>query len=235
MSSLKKSSSGSLETPAKKHTRLSALEKFSLCKAVRDRMEAGESSWAAVRAESLKQHVHTRTGLRIWQDREYWQEWTEKFQPGKHARRKQGQRTSMSKLAARGRGCNKPGSRGYLGRKQHMRCLVLQVKAWADAETVRGKSLARLDLLMRLLELLRLAVKAGEQNAESLTPEEVARLGHWKKRLAGLESEHHKRDWMGRYLVRETGFLERQTQRTTKCSLQEENARLVRAWLQWDW
>ncbi len=167
LSSLKKSSSGSLETPAKKHVRLSALEKLSLCKAVRERMEAGESSWAAVRAESLKQHVHTRTGLRIWQDRDYWQEWTEKFQPGKHGRRKQGQRTSMSKLAARGRGCNKPGSRGYLGRQQHMRSLVLQVKAWADAETVRGKSLARLDLLMRLLELLRLAVKAGEQNAES--------------------------------------------------------------------
>ena len=79
----------------------------------------------------------------------------EERQPGKFGARQRGCSTPVVRLQYKSKGCRLPGKRGYLGRTDHCRELVLKTQAWAEAEQAQGHTLARLDLLRQFRLYLR--------------------------------------------------------------------------------
>ncbi len=161
----------------------------------------------------------------------------QEHKPGLKSSRQQGCWSAPSKLPVRySSGCRLPGSRGYLGRTDHCRPLVLAVQTWAEAEQASGHSLARPDLLRQFRRYLEQAVeKAKQEEAEGwLTAERKAALAAWQHKQKMLDSCAKKRLKQSAYLAAKTGFVEKAINRQTKLSQEEEDRRLQKHWQYWD-
>ena len=157
--------------------------------------------------------------------------------PGKSSPRQNGCSTPRVMLPVRHSvGCRLAGPRGYLGRTDHCRPLVLAVQTWAEVEEASGHSLARADLLRQFRRYLDQAVQDARKKEEegTLTAEGKKALTAWLQKQASLEKGHNKRLKQPAYLVARTGFTERQTNRQTKLSQAEEDKRLQWHWQYWD-
>ena len=156
-------------------------------------------------------------------------------QPGKRAARQRGCNTPMVRLQHTSKGCRLPGKRGYLGRTDHCRELVLKTQAWAEAEQAAGHALARLDLLRQFRLYLEKAVEQAKQvPEEDQTKTEKAKLKVWQERVAKLEQDRRARNRQAIYLAAKTGFSERETNLQTTLSQSEEDRRLAKHWQLYD-
>ena len=159
----------------------------------------------------------------------------EERQPGKFGARQRGCHTPVVRLQYKSKGCRLPGKRGYLGRTDHCRELVLKTQAWAEAEQAQGHTLARLDLLRQFRLYLEKAVEQAKQVPEAdRTQTEKAKLKHWQERLAKLEEDRRARNRQAIYLAAKTGFSERETNLQTTLSQSEEDRRLAKHWQLYD-
>ena len=141
----------------------------------------------------------------------------------------------MVRLQYKSKGCRLPGKRGYLGRTDHCRELVLKTQAWAEAEQAQGHTLARLDLLRQFRLYLEKAVEQAKEVPEAdRTQTEKAQLKHWQERLAKLEQDRRARLRQAVYLAARTGFSERETNLQTTLSQSEEDRRLAKHWQLYD-
>jgi hypothetical protein len=104
-----------------------------------------------------------------------------------------------------------PGKRGYLGRTDHCRQLVLAVGAWAQAEMDKGFELHRQHLLAEFRDRLSVAVHdaLAEQAAGTLLPEHEPYLKVWQQRLAALAGSARNSETAAKYLTARTGFVEK--------------------------
>ena len=141
----------------------------------------------------------------------------------------------MVRLQHKSKGCRLPGKRGYLGRTDHCRELVLKTQVWAEAEQAAGHPLARLDLLRQFRLYLEKAVEQAKQvPEEDQTQKEKAALKVWQTRLAKLEEDRRVRRRQAVYLAAKTGFTERETNLQTPLSQSEEDRRLAKHWQLYD-
>ena len=156
-------------------------------------------------------------------------------QPGKFAARQRGCTTRVFRLQHTSKGCRLPGKRGYLGRTDHCRELVLKTQVWAEAEQAAGHPLARLDLLRQFRLYLEKAVEQAKQvPEEDQTQKEKAALKVWQTRLAKLQEDRRVRRRQAVHLAAKTGFTERETNLQTSLSQSEEDRRLAKHWQLYD-
>ena len=111
---------------------------------------------------------------------------------------------------------------------------MLAVQRWAEAEQSAGHSLARADLLRQFRRCLSQAVEQLQGREGSQSEAEQAALAHFLQKEKGLADCRRKRLRQSAYLVAKTGFVERETNRQTKLSQEEEDRRLLRHWQIWD-
>ena len=108
---------------------------------------------------------------RVWQHKDYWKDWAEKQERKaslrEGTRKLRGQR--VTNLQTGGKGCRKPGDRGYLGRTDHCRQFVLQVAVWAELEESQGHQLFRPDLVRHPSQLLDSAILFADEDVADST------------------------------------------------------------------
>ena len=175
------------------------------------------------------QHVARQTGaapdtVRGWQKQKArLEQFVQEHQPGKFSARKQGDWTACSKLQNTSRGCRLPGKRGYLGRTNHCRDLVLKTQAWAEAEAACGHSLAASDLLRQFRLLLANAIDTAKAAQAEAEPTEAAKaqLQHFLKKKARLDESTKARLGQARYLTARTSLLTAAAQLIDRSSMQQ--------------
>ena len=123
-----------------------------------------------------------------------------------------------------------------LGRRQFCAPFIRQVEVFASLEEAAGHSLGRQDLFREFSRLLEEALGQAKEAEEagSVTPELQKDIAAWRTKAVRLQNRKKRDDW-AKYLVAQTGFTERRTNRTTPLSQEEENSRVQSGWKWWDY
>ena len=172
-----------------------------------------------------------------WQQRDRWATWvSEHPEEGRFGRRRQGCWVSLKKIKQTSTGkriSQNPNTR--LGRPQPCAPFIRQVEVFASQEEAAGHSLARQDLFREFSRLLEEALVEAKQAEEAgtVTPELQKDIAAWRAKAVSLKNRKKRDDW-AKYLVVQTDWTEKKTNRTTPLSQEEENRRMQAGWMWWD-
>lgn len=130
-----------------------------------------------------------------------------------------------------------PGPRGYLGTLDFLRAERLAVRFWAELEEELGHAIGRGDLLRQFMKLTKVRVDelAGKiADGQELLKQEIKCLSFCRGRVDKWDESHRARDRTAKALMRQLGWRDRQTNRVTELSPEEEQRRMEDSWRLFD-
>ena len=177
-------------------------------------------------------HCSESVVKKTYKSKEYWQEWCkEKAWTASIAQqtsnRRRGSRSVLSQ-GATSRGCRKPGKRGYLGRYDPCRQLVLATQLWAEREEEQGHDIFRSEVLTHFTRLLASEVAFGEEQLKDglLQPEDKADFVKMQHKLLKMQTDEKNKTYTARYLLGKCHMTERKKQRVSHLSKEDEIKRM---------
>lgn len=221
--------------PKCRYMSLTGQQKAWLAKEATERLQVPGSSRSMVFRSLAKQlGCSEPTVQRIFGQADFWINWAEtagrkaSYRPGTN--RKIGRNSAYSQ---KGKGCRKTGA----GKKNPNKAAIDKVQMWAEAEQEGGHQLSRQDLLRHFGLVLdsQIAEARELQVVGALDPETARLLPHWVERQRLLKDSKKARDKYAKYLVVQTGWVERQKQRTTALTVEEEKKLCQEAWSYFDY
>ena len=225
--------------PKGKYTSLSGQQRAWICREVPELMQDGFSLHGAYNKIVQELGCDIQTVRDIHRDSEYWLAWAKEQdrKPSKRAgtNRRQGEHIPQTEKKSSSKGCRKVGKRGYLGKNQPLRWLVLETVGWAKAEFEAGHELYRQDFIAHYQRHAssQAAFWEEEETAGTLTPENSELLKHLNERLGELKKARFLRSF-GQYLMTQSGFVNRAKQRVTAMSEYQEIQAVKLGWKLWD-
>ena len=173
---------------------------------------------------------------KTYRSKEYWQDWCKDkgwtaSTAQQASNRRQGSRSVLSQ-GDTARGCKKPGKRGYLGRYDPCRQLVLATKVWAETEEEQGHDIFRSEVLTHFTRLLASEVAFGEERVKDglLQPEAKADFVKMQHKLLQMQTNDKVKNYTAIYLLGNCQMTERKKQRVSHLSKAEEIKRMEIGW-----
>ena len=224
--------------PKGRHTSLTGQQRVWGVKQIRQLlMVPGATRAKTFRKVAGDLHCSEQTVELFYKKADFWLDWgiTNKVEgsPKPGTWRKKGSHTSVMAAGSTSRACRLPGERGYLGRPDYARDIVLRLAAWAEMQQEAGHELDRGDLIRQYLNFLDSEVEFLRDSQE-LTAWQQKTLEHLTGRKEKLQ-ERGPRKKLGLWLLGKTGLVERAKQRTTGLSVQDEIRLMESGWRYWDY
>ena len=221
----------------------SFLQKHRLCLQMAQKLQSGMSRKRIYKGMAVEQGCSAGTAKAVFRQSERWAHMN-----AEHQIKGQKRGQHLTSFASRGRparyntGKVPPqrrlsGRRGYLGPLDFLRAERLAVGFWAELEEELGHALGRGDLLRQFMKLTRVRVDelAGKiADGQELLKQERDCLSFGNRRLNKWSESHLARDRTAKALMRQLGWRERQTNRVTELTPEEEQLRMEDSWRLFD-
>ena len=221
----------------------SALQKHRLCLQMAQKLQSGMSRKRIYWEMAVEHGCSAGTAKAVFRQSERWAHMNAEHET---SGKKRGQH--VSSFASEGRPAKHnagkvpphrrlPGKRGYLGPFDFLRAERLAVRFWAEHEEELGHAIGRGDLLRQFMKLTRVRVDelAGKTaGGQELLKQERDCLSFCNRRIDKWSESHRAKDRTAKALMRQLGWRDRQTDRVTDLSPEEEQRRMEDSWRMFD-
>ena len=221
----------------------SALQKHRLCLQMAQKLQSGMSRKRIYWEMAVEHGCSAGTAKAVFRQSERWAHMNAEHET---SGKKRGQH--VSSFASEGRPAKHnagkvpphrrlPGKRGYLGPFDFLRAERLAVRFWAEHEEELGHAIGRGDLLRQFMKLTRVRVDelAGKTaDGQELLKQERDCFSFCNRRIDKWSESHRAKDRTAKALMRQLGWRDRQTDRVTDLSPEEEQRRMEDSWRLFD-